>query len=397
MIKLLMISDHACATGFARVSESIAKYLSKDIYDISVLAVNYLGEPHEFPYKVYPAGSRGDIYGINRLEELCEKSKPDIIWILMDAWIQTGHLAKLKEIYKDKTLPKIVTYTPVDAKDHQPIWYDNFDIVDVPVAYTFFGFREIVQAAPKLADRLQVIQHGVDSDVFYKITDYNPREKVFPGKKIATDPDSFIVLNAGRNQPRKRLELTIKGFAIFSADKPDNVKLHLHSGPNDAAHINTISMSNRCGISGRLILSTTKNGIPNWPTNMLNELYNSCNVGINTGLGEGWGLPNIEHAVTGAAQVVPSHSACRELFNDCGVLIPTNTEYVLDNIMTTGYLVDPNDVANCLEYLYQNRDVMTKLGEAGRVKFTDKEFSWKYITSKWDAIFQDLYNGNNIS
>ena len=46
--------------------------------------------------------------------------------------------------------------------------------------------------------------------------------------------DSFIVFNGNRNQPRKRIDITMKGFARFANGKPNNVKLYLHMGVEDA-------------------------------------------------------------------------------------------------------------------------------------------------------------------
>jgi glycosyltransferase involved in cell wall biosynthesis len=113
-------------------------------------------------------------------------------------------------------------------------------------------------------------------------------------------------------------------------------------------------------------------------------------VGGHNSLGEGWGLVAVEHSCTGAVQVVPNHSACKELWQDCGILIPAKTEYLLDDIMTTGYLVDPYDVAGCLEFLYQNREIMSELAERGKNKFSAKEYTWPYISGLWNDLFHSV-------
>jgi D-inositol-3-phosphate glycosyltransferase len=41
------------------------------------------------------------------------------------------------------------------------------------------------------------------------------------------------VLNANRNQPRKRIDITLRGFALFAVDKPETVQLYLHMGSED--------------------------------------------------------------------------------------------------------------------------------------------------------------------
>ena len=96
------------------------------------------------------------------------------------------------------------------------------------------------------------------------------------------------MLNANRNQPRKRIEITMQGFALFAENKPDNVKLYLHMGSEDMGW-NLMSLARRYDIEGRLIISNTSKETPTDSVKRLNMIYNACEVGINTSLGEGWG------------------------------------------------------------------------------------------------------------
>ena len=54
MAKILYCGDCAVQTGFGRVAENILPTLAKE-HEIVVLAVNYWGDPHDLPYKLYPA------------------------------------------------------------------------------------------------------------------------------------------------------------------------------------------------------------------------------------------------------------------------------------------------------------------------------------------------------
>jgi glycosyltransferase involved in cell wall biosynthesis len=105
---------------------------------------------------------------------------------------------------------------------------------------------------------------------------------------------------------------------------------------------------------------------------------------------KGWGLTNVEHAVTGAIQLVPAHSSCRELFMDCGLLMNTYGEFMFDNSQTVGRLVSPDEVANKLEYLYNNQEEREKLAQLGYEKFTSEEYNWKTIAKSWDKLFSSL-------
>jgi D-inositol-3-phosphate glycosyltransferase len=385
--KILFWGDAVVETGFARVLHSIAKFLPEQ-YDISWIGVNYFGDPHKYKERIYPASVAGDIYGIRRFNDIATKENPDIIFIVNDAWIQAHLLDEIKKFYTNKKLPKIISYVPVDAEDHDSDWYKNFDVVSTVVAYTEFGKKEIIKAAPQLESRLMVVAHGVDTSVFHKLpgTKEALKKSFYPDNPSFYE-DSFIVFNGNRNQPRKRIDITMLAFKMFAEGKPENVKLYLHMGVTDS-HVDVIKLAKRLKIDNKLILTSPKTGVQNVSIDRLNQIYNVTDVGLNTGLGEGFSLTNIEHAATGAPQVVADHSALRELYSDCGLLVPAEMQFVLDNIMTTGYLVKPEDVADRLESLYHDGTLYNSLSKLGYDKFTSPEYSWKQIAKQWVKIFE---------
>lgn len=387
-IRILFWGDQVVETGFGRVLHSIIKYLP-DYYDVAAIGVNYNGDPHKYPYRIYPAAMRGDTYGLNRFAEVASVEKPDIIFLLNDAWVLNPMLKKIKDAYNGSVPPAIFTYVPVDAKDHDPDWYTEFDIVKQVVAYTDFGYNEILMANPNLAEKLTILPHGIDPTVFHELPDKTVAKKILYPKNRPDfyDPESFIVLNANRNQPRKRIDLTMEAFKLFSEGKPETVKLYLHMGVVDS-HVHTQKLAKRLGIINRLIVTNLRAGVQTVTTERLNLIYNATDVGLNTALGEGWGLPAMEHAITGAPQIVPDHSALHELYQDCGLLIKPTLPFVLDGIMTTGYLVKPEDVADGLEKLYTDPGLRTTLSSASKQKFLSSEYNWEQITKRWVRLFE---------
>jgi glycosyltransferase involved in cell wall biosynthesis len=382
--EVLWISDLVVPTGFSRVAHSIIKYLDTKKYSITGLGVNYRGDPHSHGFPIFPASSGGKVYGEDRLVSMLNDKKYDILFILNDSWIQNAYLAQIKEKVTKENMPKIVSYFPVDSEMHLPEWYSNFDIVDAAVTYTDFA-KEVVNhesCAPDL--KVEIIPHGNDQKVFYKkyMSRSDAKVDLFRNKEAA---DWFIFLNAGRNQPRKRLDISIEAFALFAENKPD-VRLYMHCGARDS-HIDVPRFARRFSIDNKLILTSLVNGIQTVPDAVLNGIYNACDVGLNTGLGEGWGLPNVEHATTGAPQIVPGHSACLELFKDCGEIVAPKLKFTLDHSMTVGKLVDPIDVASSMEKLYADRLLYNSLAEAGMKKFINPEYEWENISHRWDKLF----------
>lgn len=392
-IKLLVWGDAVAKTGFSRVLHSILENLSNDEYDISWIGVNYFGDPHNYPYKIYPPGNKmaGDVYGFSRFSEILTKENPDLIFLLNDAWITGPALEVIKNCYKGKTLPKIITYIPVDAEDHDSDWYKHFNVVSKVVAYTEFGKTEILKAAPQLEDKMLVIPHGVNTDVFFKINmpQIEIKKAVYAG--FGEDfYNSFIFLSASRNQPRKRLDILLESFKLFSEDKPENVKLYLHCGLSDS-HLKLKRMVTRLKVDNRIIFTSNEDDLQSVPESKLNLIYNATDVGMNTSMGEGFSLTQIEHAVTGAPQIVPNHSAMRELYSDCGLLVNPTMNFVFDKgVNTTGKLVRPEDVAKEMELIYTNKKLYSDLSLKSIVKFSDEKYSWKYISSQWNQLFKEV-------
>lgn len=384
MKKILVIADsYTTPTGFSTVVFNIFKNLTRK-FDISQLGVNYYGDPHQVPWPIYPASMRGDLWGFGRLNEIPDW-KPDLIFILNDVWVIKTYLEGLKRVYKDKEMPKIVAYFPVDSMEYDIDWFKDFDIVTQSVVYTKFGYNVCKAVRPNID--FKIIPHGTDTNTFFKIeaTKENLKRSLYPDKPEFYD-DSFILLNANRNQPRKKIDVTLEAFSLFAQGKPENVKVHMHMGLKDAG-FDLVKMSRRFGMEDRLIITSTTQGVQTVPLKKLNLIYNATDVGINTSFGEGWGLTNTEHAVTGAPQIVPNHSACQELFSDCGILIPISYWNRNCDNQTLGGFVNAEDTASCIETAYQNRKT-SELGKLCMDKFTSQKFSWQYASKKFEDIFR---------
>src|SRR3712207_1425942 len=236
----------------------------------------------------------------------------------------------MKELARLNDAPPVVLYCPVDGG---PIGAENVEPlagVALCVAYTEFGRAQLEAAIEEQRAKdssfdfpaVEVIPHGVDTDIFRPLETtegvtprVHARRLLFPG--VPEIESRFIVLNANRNQPRKRIDTTIRAFALFARDKPPTVNLFLHMGVEDVGW-NVVTLARRYGIEDRLLMSSLNKTIQGVSQQQLNRVYNACDVGLNTSTAEGWGLPSFEHAATRAAQVVPRHSACEELWKEIG-------------------------------------------------------------------------------
>ena len=386
MKKIMFWGDSpTLGTGFGNVIKSIVNHLPKDRFKISVLGVHYKGEPHALNCYIYPVKGSAEHNDKDELAKIIKKENPDIIFLLHDIWVIDPILNFFKEFNIVKKR-KVVAYIPVDATDHDSRWYHNTDILSQLVVYNKFGKDVVNKARPDINPI--VIEHGVDSEIFYK-TKHSKKElrKMLFGDAVELD-EGFIFLNAGRNQPRKALDITMRAFAEFAKDKSD-VYLYMHCGYLDS-HIDILRLADILGIHNKILMTTKTPGLPNVPTEHLNLIYNFCDVGLNSGLGEGFGLPNAEHSAAGKPQIVPDHSALTELYSDCGLLIPAKIKLSMMQITTTGKMIDPVDMVVEMNKLYHNRLRYDKLSKAAHEKFTSNRYSWKHITKEWVNLFNKL-------
>jgi glycosyltransferase involved in cell wall biosynthesis len=383
MKKILFWGDSPThATGFSNVIHNIITNLPKDEYDPYVLGINYNGEEHYFPYKIYTVEKRPDNpVGVLSFMSVIKETDFDIIFIISDVWVIDKMVPFIKQ---SGTKAKLVAYIPVDAEDHNPEWYSGLDIFSKVVMYNKFGLDVAKDAAPDLP--YEVIPHGIDPR-FHKLSSkLEVRKHLFPSRPELWD--AFIFLNANRNQPRKRLDITLRAFKKFARDKK-NIYLYLHCGVKDI-HVDLVRISKKLGIDDKIIFTSEGEGIQNIPTEELNLIYNACDVGLNTGVGEGFGLCNVEHALTGAPQVLPKHSALADIHKDTAVFIPADIDFTLEFISVTAKLVLVDDVVNAMSRIYRDKTLYRKLSEKSIKKFSSPEYDWKEIGKQWSNLFNNL-------
>lgn len=409
--RILWVGDGFAPTGFSTVNHNIIKNLPKNKYDVHHLAINYRGDPHEYDHKMYPAWTAGDLWGYGRLVNLIADIKPDLIFILNDPWVIQEYLAKIIQAkmggFSEIVNIPVVVYFPVDAKEHEASWYRDYaELVKAVCFYTEWGKQVVLETGVVNPEVTHVVPHGVDTKDFYPLEDIKDknekviktakqiaRESLFPIEKKPEFLNSLIFLNANRNQPRKRIDLTIKAFAEFIIGKPKNVKLYLHMGVQDMGW-NIKVLARRYGFEDRLAISADSPQLQFLPVDRLNLIYNACDVGVNTSMGEGWGLTAFEHAATGAPQIVPDNSVHREIWTDGAMFIPTVAEHMYENTLTVGEVISVDGLVEIFENVYQDwkngGEMLDELGKKAFDLTQKKEYSWKSVAKEFDKIFREV-------
>jgi glycosyltransferase involved in cell wall biosynthesis len=373
---LLWIGDALVPTGFATVTHSVLDHLRQD-WDVVVSGVNYDGAPHDLPYRVMPAWQGGDMWGMNRFQALCAEFAPAAVVINNDWW-NVAEFVKLAP----EGVP-VVGYMPVDGGNLDPAAVRELNRLHAAVWYTGFGHREAVKAG--FRGKRHVIPHGIDTGVFQPMNRVEARQLL----DLNVPRSAFIAGNLNRNQPRKRLDLTIEIFADWvRSHAVTDAFLLLHCARKDTGW-DLHRVAEYHGVADRLLLTGSEGIRDLQATHHLQFIYNSLDVQMSTTLGEGWGLTTMEGMACGIPQIVPDSSALAE-WAEPAVKIPCSRMLMNPEINTTGALVDHAPFVAALDALYRNKVARAELAARSVQHVRQDGFTWNSIARQFNAVLKTL-------
>jgi len=395
-IKVFAYCDSpSSATGFSTVSRNIFEGLYKTgRYDIDVFGINYWGDPHGFPYRIWPAGTNQDRdpYGRQKAVSMIPKMEFDILFLLQDSFIMDFLPVMLPHMKESKPTPfKSILYFPIDSIMKQK-WGENVNHADTLVAYSEFGKKEALKVMPDRED-MKVIPHGVNTKEFYPLPKHEA--EAFRREYFKSEADKFIITNLNRNQQRKDVPRTIQAFKEFRKQVPESI-LYLHMAMKDQGW-DLPEVCREMGLNITKDVIFPQNFGPNqgYPREIVNALYNASDVIVSTTLGEGFGLSWIEAMAAKAPIVMPSNTALTEFIaEDKGYLVNSGTNPSLWTIIPHDNevlrpLVDVDDMVKTLVHIYNNREEAAQKAE-NAYKWVTEDMDWqRNIAPQWVKLFDE--------
>lgn len=396
--RVLVVADHCVDTGFARVAQNICPRIL-DYWDVCVVGINYNGIPHSFPYKVWPAKLYGDIWGLGTLNYLIHELRPDAILAIQDPWIVARYATEI-----DRLGIPMVAYMPVDAKNQHPSVCQRLNSLDLAVFYTKFGEVEI--RIPGFTGRGCVIPHGVNRDIYRPVpkAECRSRLRMFEDNDDSRQREigdrAFVVGNVNRNQPRKRLDLTVQYFAEWlrrvQGDRRQRIEdayLYLHCSQRDSNGWDLTQLAHYYGIANRLILPDPAVVTP--AKGLLEEdmpyVYGCFDVQVSTTAGEGWGLSQIEGMACGIPQIVPQYAALGEWAAGAAYMVPCADERVTHAVINTvGAVPEKESFIRALDLFYRDPEMRSKYAGLALAKASKPEFSWDKIAIQFHECLKDV-------
>lgn len=380
MRKLLWVGDAAVSTGFARCTHHILAEACKT-WEVYVLGINYQGDPHEFPYPIFPCWPGGDAFGTGRLKSLIDGIHPDLIVLQNDPWNIPAYLETIPE-----DIP-VVASMPVDGKNFRA---KGLDRLALAVFWTSFGLDEARHAGYQ--GRASVIPLGVDTER-YKVRDKKAARKALGLPDYLQD--AYIVGNVNRNQPRKRLDLTVAYFAEWIRTyNLEDAWLYLHVAPTgEDQEYDLVQLMGYYGLRGdnkRMIFSEPHIG-HGVSEEELAHVYASFDAQLTTTQGEGWGLTTMEGMACGIPQIVPQWAALDEWTEEAALGIEcTGVSVTPQKINVIGGVVDRVQTIQALQTMYLDDKLRAGLAEEGLALTARPEYRWASIAQKYVDAFDTI-------
>lgn len=385
--RLLWVGDGVVPTGFATVTHNILNALT-GAWDVSLLAINYRGDPHDYPYPIYSARAEGDMKGLNRVQGILQKVQPHLICIINDPWVVDEYL---KTIHRLGCTVPVIAYIPVDGKNQY--FASALNNLTMAIFYTQFGAEEFKAAGFKAP--YTVIPHGVNHS-YYKSLPQEEARKKMGWENYEGLMDAYIVGNVNRNQPRKRNDLTVQYFAewVERYDLPENVKLYMHCANEDVGY-KIPQLAKYFGVDDRLIMPGDQLSV--WHGMRVQDMhlmYNSLDVQVSTTIGEGFGLTHLEGMLCGIPQIVPDWAALGEWGKDVMRLVPCSAiEVNPGGINTVGGVPDKEKFIEELQLLYSDAKIREEYGKKALGLASEDRFDWTTVASQFAQLFAHVVSG----
>jgi len=402
-MKVLFIGDSpTVSTGFSRCTRAACDTLHASGHDVTVLGMGYYGDPHNFPYPIYPCIApfdNGRTYGgETRLPSMIARLKPDVVVILQDPWNIPPYFEALDEVKticdRDGILfdiPPIVGWIAVDARNQKG---EQLARLSHLMVWTGFAGKELIKGG--YTGAYDIVPLGVDTDLFH------PRNRTESRRDIGLidagiSPDAFIVGVVGRNQMRKRLELSLCYFAEWlRRDQVANAYLYLHVAPTGERSADLRQLVKHYGLAGKVIVNTPNIGTGD-DDSIMPLVYNAFDVYMSQSQAEGFGLPALEAMACGIPCILPDHSAFgTDGWIDSSVKTPKVPCYV-DSLTaplgnspyTVGSLPDRDWTVEILSHLCGNPEAREMYSRQG-IQLA-KNLTWKRVGEMFVGSLERLF------
>tara|TARA_Y100000389_G_scaffold171521_1_gene179238 strand:+ start:1103 stop:2323 length:1221 start_codon:yes stop_codon:yes gene_type:complete len=389
--------------GYSRIANILSNFLAELGHDIYYIGISNFNNIENCSRNIHPNITLIDaakeeigneLYGVNVICKYIQQVKPDMVLIYNDIIVISRIFNNFTKLNIQKNFKLIVyldlvyRYEKIDLIEH----VDRFS--DKIIVFSECWKQNLMEMGVS-ENKIDFLYHGIDKTIFFPVEKHIAREKLNLGR------DDFIVLNSNRNNYRKCIDKTIDAFVLFLKRKQMNPKIkmflnmNLHEGPTQPGY-NIQNLIKISCIKHQLPYDTVVNHhFYRYPKDasmtdeLLNYLYNACDIGMNTCMGEGFGLCNLEHGSLGKPQIISNVGGLSDIFNpDFSMPIQPISEIYVPNSLDYhgGYLeiCSTLDFTNALIQYYDNPSLRENHGILSR-KILNEKYDWSSILQSFAA------------
>ena len=399
-MRFVLVSTHVDqTTGYAKVVSNLLAHAATLAPKVKTFHFGFQRHPERKNIRKTPEGivaydaaanedPKEEGFGFNKIHEYLEMVGPDVVMIYNDPMIIARFIQATK-FKKGETPYKLWLYVDqVYQGIAPPLMKEIIDSSDRIFCFTD-SWAKVLTDYGQNVPMPQVMEHAVDSTIFSRLP---MSTRVALRKNVGLPTDAVVFLNANRNSQRKRQDLTIMGFVELlrrHKDKPLWLLMVTAVDPQKGAHYDIqrifADQLTRAGLDLNVYgkrMAIVDTAPPNTLSDDgINQIYNMCDIGINTSDGEGFGLCQLEHLYTGAPQIVTDVGAYRSFLPStvATYIRPGPLVYQAAG-MPLGLCApsfDPNDVADAMDATLANYASMH--AKAGEMKFK----TWTEVCAGW--------------
>lgn len=410
-MKVLWCGDSPrVSTGFARCTRAACDAMNARGWRVDILGINDFGDPGEYHSPIWPCrqpldGGR-DSFGVTRLPRMICRQKPDAVVILNDPWNIDPYLEYIAQYAKQlDTLDRkgeatLLRNTPIVAwlaVDGDNVNGKELNRLAHVMVWTEYAGKQLELGGYE--GDSDVVPLAVDRSLFYQRPIDESRKKLIPPE---VPKGAFVVGAVGRNQPRKRLDLTLQYFGEWIESREiDDAYLYLHVAPTGDQGIDIMRVAKYYGLAGKLVLMNQ--GVNHdIGDDTMPFVYSSLDLYFTTTQGEGWGLPALEAMACGTPVLAPDWSGLGDWAQGAAKLIECTgrapTAPLNAQCYTIGGILDRELTLEALDYFYTpaTRDARrleyAKRGSA-RAEMFDWQSTGRGVTDVLDRLIGNVRVG----
>ena len=235
-------------------------------------------------------------------------------------------------------------------------FFKNIVKSDMIITGSFFSKQEILDRVDFKDEKIKVIYHGLDHNVF----------KIYDEIKLDFELPEKFILSVGSIEPRKNLLGLLKAYNLLDEKTKDEYKLVLvgFKGWQNQEFMKQIERDKE-NINYLGFISDDE----------LAKVYNRADCFVFPSFYEGFGLPLLESMACGTPVISSSTTSMPEVGKDAVIYCNPN---------------EIDDIKNKIKLVLNNKTLQADMVKKGLQRA--KEFSWKKSAQEHINLFEELLN-----